>query len=343
MRTTLLSLLCVGLLCASSIELSAQTKKKATTTRKATTSKTGLTSADANQIVKFNNSVNSLFKTYFNIDHTGEFYSFVNTALAERGRRSKTTVYDTYRGKDTFDASLERYNAYAGSTSDLMDPTAPPVAIGTANISFFKTKWSELNVAYQACVDKHNVIMDFLDSSLELRKKSDEQSLKTNLEEYKGLVVGLYKVQGEMLEKVSELGDMAEEVTLAKHPMKNEILDLRKTLRIVQSANIKAQKCNSADEMGGQLEDMANADTQLKVYLNKYANYDPNVGATPQIKYMKAAVASFYKNAGIFGGVLQTIPDTYKKDWELNKRKLNQSFDLMVIDYKSFIQRNNNY
>lgn len=342
MRTTLLSLLCVSLLFTSIAELSAQTKKRSATTRSTSKTTQGITSAGANQIIKFNNSINSFFKTYFNIDHTAEFYSFVNIAQAQRGKRTKTTVYDTYRDQNSFDISVERFNGYAAS-SDLVDPINPPAVIGAANIAFFKAKWTELKAAYETCAEKHNTIMDYLDSSLELRKKSDEQSLKSNLEEYKALVVNLYKIQDEISEKVYELGDMAEEVTLAKHPMRNEILDLRKTLRIVQSANNNMQKCNSAEDLESQLANFATAETQLKVYIDKYANYDSNVGATPQIKYMKAAVESFYKNTARFNDDLLNVPATYKNDWELNKRKLQAAYDLIIIDYKSFIQRNNNY
>ncbi|GEM_PF-2392818 len=345
------------LLCCVALSLIANAQKakpkatppKNTTAAKSAATSSKLTNADAGKIISYNNSVREfLEKPYFGLSHTRSFYTEVINELAGPNNNH---VFDPYKnGHEDFDKVYTKFlDEIKSRRQDLTDPLNPPAIIGAADVSFCKTKIEELKTAYAACYEQYKLVAPFFTENLDIRDKKKAKEAAEAIEKYKPFAQKVYDTEYEIYTKLSELGDRAEDVTLAKHPLKNEIKDIRKTMRTTQkiAAILDEEENPSVAYIESKETELKQLNAELEAMSDKYKNYKFSTQGNSNLGVLKDIVSSYFNNivTPYLLPKMNTLLTKYKEPKAgigRMKRDYLSSVESLYKHYENFVEYNNN-
>jgi len=339
------------LIFAATLTLTLQAQQKTTPAKKPTTGSTSagskLTTQDANDIITYNNSIRIFLGSEDKYLRLQDFATFYNRAADQvhntDGTRPAAKANPVSDRNGNFDEAYKSYMSdIKAARKELVDIYTPPKQIKQENITYFKTKLDELKVANQACFEQYKVCEKYFRDYFVLRDKSQRKEIAEQLDLLATRIEALYTIEEEISDRMEVIGDMAEEVTLAKHPMKKEIFDMRKALRI----NNQVQKIIQSSSDASITENSKTLDSlssELEKINAKYKTYDANKG--PGSQAMRIAVSSFFAKEGTQALVAQIKKAqenaSNPKELTQTRGKVKYAGYVMTNSYDSFLRANN--
>lgn len=335
MKSKIFNLVLILSLVVSHTALAQKSKPKASTP----TAK-GMSLAEANKMIQYTNSVSMLMNECFSARHIGENQMLYHRNL-EQDTREKKTSQDAFENKKY--ATQEDCLATIKSMG-ATDPRIPPAEIGSTNQAFFREKFATIEKLFSELEIQNKAMKKYFDDNIQLRNKKDKESAKIELDKFDALAESLYKEQDAVYEKAYELGDKAEAVTLAKHPLVKEIMDMKKILRLSEQVTRLAQ--GDAETVEKNLPRIENILTEMKQNSADYANYEVfRKGQSPRMDEARQYVKEYYGKAEDFYAEIQQLKNNYKGDKPYERTKwqkyIVQRYQYFLQAYNNFVESNN--
>lgn len=313
-------------------------QKPKTKPKTATTTSTQMTAADANKIVIFYNSTHKFLDEYFKVQ---DIYNYFDGASAAVQGIEYTADTDRLYNFDSFAQASEYMTSYvAANPSEYSNPINPTPAVGKENVTFFQNKWLAMEQESSKILSIYNdkKAQEIISGRFELRSKAKAKEAQAIVDEMKPLVEELYKNHQEVLDKLDELADEAESVVLQKHPLRNEILDMKKTLRITGKI-AKLGMVENVDEFEKSLPELDKLMVSLNEMNEKYKTYQVanNLGRE---NGLRTDAKLFFNQVNDYITTINEIKTNYKT----NKYRVDQfktGYNLVGSQYENFVNHNN--
>lgn len=162
-----------------------------------------------------------------------------------------------------------------------------------------KTELKELFVVYEndyknAIEWYKNQVLTLCKDDCNLKSTTTDEVFQKSVENQRRLIEKFVESQEKFYNLVEQIGDQAEQIILAKHPFKNEITDMRKTIRLISNVNntILVQ-----DEETIIKENIEKSKTNIEEVISinqKYVDYETNPANKNKNKDLKEIVTKFF-------------------------------------------------
>jgi hypothetical protein len=225
------------------------------------------------------------------------------------------------------------------------NPTEPPAIIGADNQSFIKSKIVECSNLYENIKSLNNKLKPY--TNTEVIKKTDLPAVRAIVKQMFEIQDKIYIVQGDLYDKIDEIGMQAESITLSNHPMKTEILDMKIVINKSKKALVLLAQKTPADakEKIMQIKSIA---TQVRLISDKYGdNYSAEGAGKNNSIELRSSVKRFYEQvANYYWHFDELITELQKngmdaEDWNTRVKMQNDSYESLISEYNSFVMANN--
>lgn len=326
----LLSFICLG------GTVSAQKKK---TTSPAPS---GLSLQDANKIIQYTNSMMQYLAECCSYKHAVKNSETYHRNI-EQNTSEKRTSEDAFENAQLYN-SKEDCVAMIESQGGV-NPALPPKSVGADNQAFFKEKLVAIDDLLAKLTVANTEMHKYFDDNMQLINKKDKSLAQAELQKFDEMVQSIHQVTDEVYNKIYELGDKAEMVTLTKHPFVKEIMDMKKLLRHAEKATRLAQ--GDATTVEKNLPQLQSLVEQMQTNSNAYSNYEAfRKGEDPRLGEMRLRVKEFYTTNVIdFYKYIDELKTSYKGDKKYERSRtqgyLIQKYEYLVQDFNNFVEANN--
>jgi uncharacterized protein (UPF0335 family) len=325
------------------LSLAAQTKKAPpakTSQNKPTLG--ALTNAQANTIVDYVNHINEFLETKVYLESVQNNLNYVN-----EGAYSSDKNFNSLRNlQNKYKPLQEWIDEYKESNEGYVITNAPAVCGNQSkekvnkNLSIIDVNFKQLNdlvLSTQSLIDKSN---NFKVSGSYDKAIEELEKINTNYSAISNAMDTIY-------DELSELGYRAEEVTLDKHPMKTEIFDMKKTMKGAKDA-LKWMTRGEKDKIITNYPLVDAKIESLKTYRNKYGDAYKDMAKGNSYQMARAQVKAFYERLDKFfseiGDIKKSLEGKDKQaeeDADAFQKGLITTYELLVGDYNSFVNTNN--
>ena len=325
---------------AFSINLNAQKKKAPAKTSNSTT----ISKTDANNFIIYANSVNEFFKNSFDDSDYLEAYNqfmninqFPNEYLPCLSKMEETAFTKAYA----------EFNAYVvdSDQTEFVQLSKTPAKMNPLKASEIKQLFKDYEAKYIEMAKCFTEKIQSFYSDCKLDKKANKETLTANLLQFNNLTIELNNIHESIFAISDALGDEGENIILANHPYKNEIIDMRTLIKIVRKPTELAQIEKRADFVNVEPQIQKHLD-EMAAIKTKYANYK-TTGKTPKDEEMRERVVTFFKNIEIYSKTMNEyatcIKDASCKDYYVNESRLSliSVYEGLIFDYGLFVRSNN--
>jgi hypothetical protein len=320
-------------LCFLSLSIHAQKKGSKTSPTKASVSP----AQKANQMIEY-------------VNNMGAFMNYQSSIISELA-----TMHSAYaksintENEVSYPDNLKKFQTYTDIEKKFVEEGAPKAkdpnqtspSISAENQTEITRLLGELKTNFDLALAQNNALKADLTELLKLKKGKNKDKFMNDLNIFKSTLEKIYLAQDQVYTQMQIIGDEAELITLAKHPLKNEIVGMKKDMRIaaeiaqlIQVSDMEQLNLNlpKAKELANTLY----AKKNQKLPLN---SPDPN------IDLLKSMVNDFYR-------AMPNIPDDIKmleqriankeqKLVEASQRNIGQHYSNMSSKYNTFIEANN--
>jgi len=336
------------LMVALPIAAFAQAKKTAPkkSAASSTTSSSALTNADANNFIRYTNSISNFLENSFITTTFKNDYEVLATNLGLKDKSSYNTAMPQI-DVDYFKSQYENFNNTFrnASNDDYVALDAPPAKMGADRVGKFKTALQQLGELHTAMASHYNnTLMPLFPKSLPKKKNgADEQAA---LAQYKSNLIAIENKKEELYTLSGELGEMAEAITLAKHPLKNEIIELRSSLKIGKDI-AKLSNISKLEDYATNKPRVGELVGKLKQLQAKYSSYNTNAKENKEYAIRNGIKEYYQDNVTYLIDAVEkfetAIADkAVNQQWIQEKlRLLHGAFEGMVGKYESIVEMNN--
>jgi hypothetical protein len=313
-------------------------------------------SKQANDWIEYTNALASFMEQYFNGAVLERYISDVNLSL--RLNRENISVSNFNSNKGSLTESIQLFE------DQLNNDRFTPIKILTPPSSFpsvEKKQLLSLIYKYESLMNKSSNIINDIDATC-ISKKDNDKLLDDKVALFNSKFTTLKATQNEIsqtIDSVYELthkvGSDAEKIILAKHPLKEEIFDMKDamnyTRKFMQKIDISSlETIKSSRELAKPMLEKLKAIQQK--YLSKTesnGNKKTEYMKDHSIKFFKKAVSSFNKSTDDFIYNLEATingDDMYKRKDESYIMKdvkyyLESSYEGIYSSYNEFVKMNN--
>jgi hypothetical protein len=307
---------------------------------------TALTQADANNFIVYANSIGHFFSYYFESDFIPKAYR-VHQQNARLKANESADACRRDMEPDMFTKSMALYKSEIGSSTsgEYVLFTKAPAKMDKTTATEVLNLFGKYETKYTALATHFNTVLRPLYNECRLAKNTQTSDVDNALATYLSKSEELWQIQMALYKIGNDLGEQAEDVTLAKHPMKAEIKDMRSLVnqarRATQEADVETREefVSKEDIIGALLGTM-------KDLQSKYVNYNQN-GKTPKESGLKSSIFKFFEDANRYHQAMEAyskcIKDPTCKPYYVNdsKKTLESSFEAISDSYSRFVQGNN--
>lgn len=299
-----------------------------------------LTRADANDFIVYANSIGEFFKS-FNSSFIPEAYeTYAHNAGIKAGEATKACIREMDETK--FSTTMATYkDDVARSTSGQY------VALNNTPPKMNKAQAAEVKQLLADYETKYVSLAKFFNN--ELRPLYQECRVKTNAtdaliqfdEKWKALLA----IEQSLYSIADNMGDQAEDITLAKHPFKAEIKDMRTMVKLARQAS-QAANVDSREAFVSQEVIIASYIGEMKNLQAKYKDYNPT-GKSPRESGLRLLVFQFFEDVSRYYKAMDAyskcIKDVKCETYYVNdhKKTLFSSNETISDNYSGFVRANN--
>ncbi len=324
------------------VNLSSQTKKAAPakTSNKAAT--VALTSAQANQIVNYVNHINSFLETKVYLENVQYNLNNLN-----EGAYSESKNFSSLRNLQN------KYKPLQEWIDDYKESNDNYIIINTPAVCGIKTKekinknLSIIDVNFKQLNDLVLSTQSLIDESKNFKTEGAYDKAIAELEKINTSYLFISNAMDTIYDELSELGYRAEEVTLAKHPMKTEIFDMKKTMKGAKDI-LKLMTRSENETIVANYVAVDSKLGNLKSFRSKYGEAYKDMAKGNDYQMSRAQVKAFYERLDKFfsevGNIKKSLAGSTEKDKEdadAFQKGLITTYELLVSDYNSFVNTNN--
>lgn len=338
MRSIIILLGCL-FLCGN---LSVQ-KKKTTNKPAVAANNSAMTNKDANDFIRYSNGVYNFFSIYKIEDFMKSYQQIM------RGEGSGTRMPVE---ADFYSKSYEQFNRMIADDhrSEYINLSTPPAKIGAEKVLRLKQIFVELKVAHEDYAQYFNeTIRVQLKEGMPIKNKKKYNEALPLTQELEKKILVLHKLQQEAFAIAEEIGDKAEEITLAKHPMKTEIMDMRRSIKIAKNIAQLSQVETKA-EFGEILPKIKEEEEKLKAIQQKYEGRSVPQSKNNAIYAMNNRIQEFYDlpTKDLFEAIEKSAMYSNSKEakedfWRRENNRILINYERMINYYKGVIEINNKH
>lgn len=297
----------------------------------------GMTTQKASSIIEYTNSVQSLLSEYLPVIGLFQGAEVLNESYANK----HYDILDLQRLYKPYKESLQEYISEKKS-----NPTIPHAAINTADKTFLSQAFGEQEKQLNSIGSDINRLVYLVDDqSLELKNKKDKTEADALVLNVNKNLEALQNTREKIYDKIDEIGITAEEVILQKHPLKVEIIDMKKCLN--KAGKIRQAGYQDDETIKKNSIEISQLTEELKTIVVKYESYKTKDNVYSKSEDMKHSMKIFYEHTKHFiGKTNQLLADSKKSkidddQMDGDRIDLKEAYDLMLAEYNTFVDINN--
>jgi hypothetical protein len=330
------------LLTLSLLQISAQSKKPPAKTASAT-STTAMSMAQANAIIDYVNHLEEFIRTKWNVDYLREQLNTLNEQANGKSRNFNSLS----RLSNNYKPFQDLVNDYKDGNEGYVI-TNVPAACGIP----CKTKITK----HLELVDQQLKEMDatagkakeLVDGSNSFKKEGSYEQAIAEVDKLNQIYLKASASLDSIYDETAELGFRGEEVTLAKHPMKTEIFDMKRSLKMAREVLVM-MSASEKPKVESFYPEVDKKIGQLKTYMTKYENYNTKSKGISQ-EQSRTQVKEFFERTAKFCSQVEVIKKSFAEQKKTafgepaapgEQDALATLYDLVLSDFNSFVNSNN--
>jgi hypothetical protein len=305
---------------------------------------TTLTKADANKLVAYVNNLSEFLQTKC----TDENFLGVLDRLSENiSKKDKSmTIASRLRGNlGLYSPFVELVQDFKEGNEDKVVITNVPACSGAESVAKLKLYFAQYATESKTMDSAAKKVFDYLDDNFALKNMNDMSAFKANVDQMYHAYDNMGVVKNNIYDVIGDLGDRAEEVTLAKHPMKTEIMDMKKELRLTRVC-LDLMMVDDVEKLKGNFLKLDETTTTMKTVRAKYGDqYNVSLkGISMESK--RANVKNVFESVDAFLKIMDNLKTlvngSAKKEMiDREQKSAITKYELLVSDFNSFVNDNN--
>jgi hypothetical protein len=324
------------------INLSSQTKKTAPAKATPKVNSGALTNAQANQMVDYVNHINSFLETKVYLENVQYNLNNLNN-----GAYAESKNFSSLRNLQNKYKPLQEWIEEYKESNEGYIVTNTPAVCGAKTKEKVNKNLNIIDANFKQLDGLVLSTQTIIDESKNFKAVGSYDKAMVELEKINTNYTSISNAMDTIYDELSELGYRAEEVTLAKHPMKTEIFDMKKTMKGAKDV-LKWMTRGEKDKIVANYPLVDSKIESLKSYRNKYGDAYKDMAKGNNYQMARAQVKEFYERLDKFFSEIGNIKKSFEgkdkksvKDADAFQKGLITTYELLVGDYNSFVNTNN--
>lgn len=304
-----------------------------------------ITKETANKMVEYSNSVLSLMQDKLNADQFVTSYNTLSTSIREEWSRINAFHFiNDYKNMAALVKAFEEVNK--------TNPTIPPNFVPKADAAYLTSNFANYNACGERIILLYKSMEPLIYFKDEGNKKEGQLKQKNNYEALSNIadkiyftIDTLFLIRDHIIDKSDDIGAKGEAVILASHPLKAEIMDMKKTLRLCKKI---AKTINQPTDLAGLNATFPTTDSLITALSAMAKKYEAYKGNPKSDNIQKGHIKGFFER--VTTDYIKRY-DELKSDCESNKKTWNEishtqqymykEYEGMISNYNSFADENN--